>query len=134
MFDKLFPVSLMNDLIEEMWIESMFAQPSVYIPAASPAVNIEQTENNIDIQLSLPGLSRSDIDVTVEHGVLTVATAECHEENTSRVTSWTSHGTTSTWALPVGAQLHQISSRYEAGVLTVSIPFASTEHLSIPVE
>jgi HSP20 family molecular chaperone IbpA len=139
MFNEFPSEALVNDLLEEMWVEAMFAQIPAFIPVTEPAVNIDKTESSIDIQMSLPGLSRSDIDVTVENGVLTVSTADCRGEdyrgeNASSVTAWTSHGTTSAWALPVGVQIHQITTRYVAGVLEVSIPFETTGLLTIPVE
>ncbi len=133
MFDEFLSDALANDLLESMWVEAMFAGNIAQTPGA-PAANVEHTENNIDIRVALPGLSRSDIDVTVEGGVLTVSTSDQRTEDCARPTGWSSYGTTSAWALPVGVQLQQISSRYEAGVLTVSIPHEPTELLEIPVE
>jgi len=129
MLDDFLSDDYAHTLLMTMWAESMFMrgyQKAVH----DPETRIEQSENNIDILVALPGLSRSDIKVTIEGGVLTVSTADLQVENGR----WTSCGATCAWALPVGALLHQISSRYEAGVLTVSIPHETSKPLEIPVE
>ena len=94
----------------------------------SPKVNVEETSEGYDIHMAAPGLSRSDFKIHTDDGYLTVS-AENKESSTTKgkyLSQEFSYSTFSrSWKLPAGVNTDAISARYDAGILTVSIPRSS---------
>jgi len=89
-------------------------------------VNVGHNGKEILLQVSLPGFSRSDIDVEVNGGRLTVKAKRASEkseeyEYTTRQISLTSYSRS--WSLPKNANTEAVDASYDAGILNVKIPY-----------
>ena len=105
-----------------------------------PPVDVFETdEHDLVLRAELPGTSRENIDVTVEHDVLTikgtkVRSSDVKDEQYRRVEG--SYGAFNrTFSLPNTVDAARVSAEYKDGVLTVKLPFrAESKPRSIAVE
>lgn len=94
----------------------------------TPAVDIFETENHdLVVKAELPGMSREDIEVTVEHNTLVLKgtkkfDADVKEENYRRIerTYGTFHRS---FTLPTTVDTARVGADFKNGVLTVTLPF-----------
>lgn len=94
----------------------------------TPAVDIFETEmHDLVLKAELPGMTREDIEVTVENSTLVLKgtkkfDAEVKEENYRRVerTYGTFHRS---FTLPNTVDATKVTADYKNGVLTVKLPF-----------
>ena len=96
----------------------------------TPAVDIKESDNEIRLDLELPGLKPEDVEITAENGVLTVRGekhAERKEGDESRYQIIErSYGTfMRTFQLPQGIDADQIKAEFNNGVLSLHIPRAA---------
>lgn len=91
-----------------------------------PRVDISEIENGFNIRAELPGISQSDVNITVKDNVLTLKgekhqQAEAEEKNYHRVES--RYGSFQRrFTLPRGVETEAIKADFKDGVLTLSIP------------
>jgi HSP20 family protein len=93
----------------------------------TPAVDIKETENEIRVELELPGLKPEDVEITAENGVLTIRgekRVERKEGDESRyqVIERTYGTFMRTFQLPQGVDEDQIQAEFDNGVLSLHIP------------
>ena len=94
----------------------------------APAVDIFETENHdLVLKAELPGMTREDIEVTVENSTLMLKgekkfDAEVKEENYRRIerTYGSFHRS---FSLPNTVDASKVSAEFKNGVLTVKLPF-----------
>ena len=96
----------------------------------TPAVDIKENDNEIRLDLALPGLKPEDVEITAETGVLTVRGekhAERKEGDESRYQIIErSYGTfMRMFQLPQGIDADQIKAEFNNGVLSLHIPRAA---------
>ena len=105
-----------------------------------PKANVVKTQEGYSIELAAPGYSRDDFDINVSNGNLTVssAVAIANDEETGAYTTREYSYTTfsRSWSLPENVNSNNISARYDAGILNVSVPLEAEkeEELKISVE
>ena len=94
----------------------------------TPAVDIFETENHdLVIKAELPGMTREDIDVTVENATLVLKGQKkfdeaVKEEHYRRIER--SYGQFyRTFTLPNTVDASKVSADYKNGILTVKLPF-----------
>lgn len=93
-----------------------------------PPVDIYETEgHDLVIKAELPDMQREDIDVTVEHNVLTIrgtrkAPADVKEEQFRRVERHYGAFVRS-FTLPQTVDATKVAAEYKNGVLTVKLPY-----------
>lgn len=94
----------------------------------TPAVDIYESENHdLVLKAELPGMSREDIEVTVENSTLVLKgtktfDAEVKEENYRRIER--SYGAFHrSFTLPNTVDAAKVSAEFKNGVLTVTLPF-----------
>jgi HSP20 family protein len=93
-----------------------------------PAVDIFETEkHDLVLRAELPGMSREDIEVTVENGTLVIKgekkfDAEVKEEHYRRVER--AYGTFHrSFTLPNTVDSSKVAAEYKNGLLTITLPF-----------
>jgi HSP20 family protein len=92
----------------------------------APAVDIQETENELVLKADLPGLEEKDIDLRVENNTLTIRgerkfEKQVNEDNYLRVER--SYGSFSrSFSLPNTINTEAIHAEYKNGVLTVQMP------------
>jgi HSP20 family protein len=94
----------------------------------APAVDIFETENHdLVVRAELPGMSREDIEVTVENSTLILKgekkfDTQVKEENYRRIER--AYGSFHrSFTLPNTVDSSKVSADYKNGVLTVKLPF-----------
>ena len=128
---NLFP-SLFSDLFD---VEKFFEGfPKWNNDAWLPAVNIREDEKNYEIALAIPGLRKEDIKMEIENQVLTVS-AENEKEKTEEKESYLRReyaydSFSRSFSLPDNANEDAIESRYENGILKVSVGKKAIENKS----
>ncbi|MFQ5804159.1 MAG: Hsp20/alpha crystallin family protein [Candidatus Methylomirabilales bacterium] len=92
----------------------------------APALAMLDRKGEIVLRADLPGLEQSDIEVTVDHGVLNIR-GERKEERESREEAYSSR---ERWAgisarsltLPADVDVDKVSTTFQDGVLEVHLP------------
>lgn len=91
-----------------------------------PAVDVVERETEYEISAELPGIDRSDVEVKISNGMLTLSGEkrdERHEHRRDYHFSERHYGSFSrSFALPAGIDQDRISADFSKGVLTVRLP------------
>jgi len=97
-------------------------------PSASktPAVNVKETENEFGLEVALPGVSKDQVNLEIDHNVLTIS-SESKTENEETKGGYTRrefgyNAFRRSFTLPEIANQEKIDAKFENGVLNVSIP------------
>ena len=103
---------------------------------SAPRVNVEETSAGYDIHMAAPGLSRSDFKIHTDGDYLTVSVEKSDKDDkTNFLTREYSYSSFSrSWKLPTNANPEGIGARYEAGVLTVSVPTSSKKSSRVEIK
>ena len=96
----------------------------------SPAVDVKESENEITMDLELPGIKPDDVEITADNGVLTVRGEKKTErkegsEDRYHVIERTYGSFLRTFQLPQGIDEDQINAHFENGILSIQIPKAA---------
>jgi HSP20 family protein len=93
-----------------------------------PPMDVEERDDAITLALELPGVSREQVQVTVENGVLTIAGEKKispengHESNGARFIERHFGRFERVLTLPQSVDAEKITANYENGVLTLTLP------------
>ncbi len=94
----------------------------------APPVDVEETSDHLVFHAELPGLSREDIDVELEDGVLTIQgekKEEQKDENTQGLLHERRWGRFSRrFTLPRAVDANGITANFADGILTIRVPKA----------
>jgi HSP20 family protein len=116
----------MNSLLEDGVVRPFAAAGA--LASRSIPVDIWQTENELVVRASVPGVRSEDLNISVLNGVLTLK----GEHKATEVTPGAhvlrqeiSHGTWErSFELPFSVQADKAEARFEYGILTVTLPKA----------
>jgi HSP20 family protein len=91
-----------------------------------PAVDIQETENDLVLKADVPDVDMKDIDVRVENGTLTLR-GQRKFENEKKEGSWhrveRSYGSFErAFTLPESVNFDAVKADYKNGVLTITLP------------
>ena len=92
----------------------------------SPAVDIYETENEIQVQAELPGVDRKDISLNLEKNVLTLKgerrfEKETKQENYHRIER-AYGGFSRSFSIPAIVDEEKIRADYKDGILKIALP------------
>ena len=93
-----------------------------------PPVDIQETTDGYRLQAELPGLTKDDINITLENNVLRLSgerkfERDAKKENFQRIER--TYGTFSrAFALPQQVNSEKVQAAFENGVLTITVPKA----------
>jgi len=95
-----------------------------------PAVDIREDSKEITLEIELPGIKPSDVEVTAENGVLTIrgekqSTSTEGSEGRYHVLERSYGSFTRSFQLPTGVDEQRIDADFADGVLIVRIPKAA---------
>jgi HSP20 family protein len=96
----------------------------------APAVDIREDNKEIALEVELPGIKPSDVEVTAENGVLTIrgekqSTSSEGTEGRYHVVERSYGSFTRSFQLPQGVDDQRIEADFADGLLTVRIPKAA---------
>jgi len=115
---------LFTDVFDSIINDKFFSDKYI---TKTPAVNIAETENDFQIELAAPGLSKEDFKINVEKNILTVSAEKKAEAETESVDKKYSkkefsYGTFKrTFTLPETVDYSKIEAAYNNGILNLSI-------------
>ncbi len=101
------------------------------VNAWSPAVDVAETDKELQLDLELPGINPDDVEITAENGVLTVRGQKHSERKEGDEQSRyhlveRSYGSFSrSFQLPQGLDDSKIEANCENGILSIRIPKAA---------
>ena len=113
--------SLMEEFFRPDWVGGM-QQHNV----AVPPVNIRETDNAFEVELSAPGKAKEDFIIELDNELLTIS-SEQKSENTTQEGKFTrrefSHASfRRSFTLPETVKEDDITATYENGILKISLP------------
>lgn len=94
----------------------------------SPAVDVREAENELTLEVELPGIKPEEVEITADKGVLTIrgekrTERKEGEENSRYHLVERSYGSfTRSFQLPQGLNEEEIQASYNDGILSVRIP------------
>lgn len=115
-------------LFENFLGDELFPSEDVSNRAWMPAVNIRETEAAFLIEAELPGLTKKDVEITLENNLLKLSgerrfEKDAQEENYHRVER--SYGSfLRTFSLPSQVDSEGVKANFKEGVLTIEVPKA----------
>lgn len=116
---------LFNQMLGDLW-SSPVSTEEVSTRRWSPAVDIRETDEALILTAELPGLTKEDVQITLENQVLTLSgerkfEKEAKGENFHRIER--SYGAfTRAFTLPTHVKTEKVDASFEHGVLTVTLP------------
>jgi HSP20 family protein len=96
----------------------------------TPAVDIKETDNDLRLDLELPGLRPEDVEITAENGILTIrgekrTERKEGEENRYHLVERSYGSFMRSFTLPQGVDENQIQASFDNGILSIQIPKAA---------
>jgi HSP20 family protein len=93
---------------------------------SSPAIDMYQTDNEVVVKASLPGIKADEVQINIRSDVLTIK-GETKQEEEKKDRSW--HIREHRWGafersvrLPTGVNSDQAQADFENGILTITLP------------
>ncbi|WP_243438581.1 Hsp20/alpha crystallin family protein [Fundidesulfovibrio soli] len=129
------------DLMEDFWREPFGNFPAMPFSkeARYPAVDISETDAEIQVKAELPGLEPKDVNVTLQNDVLTIQGEKKFEEeekkeNYHRIER--SYGSFfRSIPLPSAVKDDGVTAKFDKGVLTVTLPKREpSKSTSVPIQ
>jgi HSP20 family protein len=114
-----------NDLFDrDFW--DFGNMPSLFDEGFSPAIDVKDHENRLEVRCDLPGVDKDDVDVTVSDNVLTVkgekkGETEDKDGDYYRKESWSGSFQRSV-QLPDSVNTEKAEAEMKNGVLTLTLP------------
>jgi HSP20 family protein len=99
--------------------------------AWTPAVDIRETQNELRLDLELPGINPDDVEITTDNGVLTVRgekhseRKEGEDESRYHIVERSYGSFTRSFQLPQGLDDSRIEATCDNGILSIHIPKAA---------
>lgn len=94
----------------------------------NPSVDVAETDQKIIVKADIPGVSREDIDITVDKNQLIISGEKKQENEENDANYYHMERRNGSFrrvlALPSTADTDKIKAGYDSGVLTVTIPKA----------
>ncbi len=114
----------------ERIFDDFFNRPLSTWSAWTPAADLYETDDEFVLELEMPGFSRNEIDVTVEHGILSVSGQRTHQEEseerpTYHVRERSYDRFTRSFSLPRSVDADSVDARFDNGILRVTLPKAA---------
>lgn len=112
--------SLIDDFINQDW--NLKAPSSTTLPA----VNIKDLEAQFEIELAVPGMKKSDFEIEVEDGLLSISSSMEEEQVTEKGKftrrEFSYNSFKRTFTIPDSVDPTNIEAQYSDGVLQLRLP------------
>lgn len=129
--------------MDRLWDTFLFGRPRISWPTEEeewqPAIDVAETEDELVVNVEIPGMDPKDIDVSLSEGTLLIKgekKLEAEEKEADYRLIERNYGTfIRSIRLPAEVQGDKISASYKNGVLTVVLPkFQGTQKGEIKVK
>jgi HSP20 family protein len=120
----------MNRLFDEFFDRpfglSPFLREPAFMRGFAPNMDVSETEKEVTISAELPGMEPEDINISLDHNILTVSGekhAETEEKDKRYYRVERSYGSFSrSITLPEGVEEEKIDATFKRGVLKITLP------------
>ena len=115
-----------NDFLNRDWYDWSNQNFSL-TNTAIPSVNIKENENEFEVEMAAPGMTKDDFKIELNNSVLTISSEKQNEnqskegENITR-REFSYQSFSRSFTLPVIVETDKITAKYENGLLRVNIP------------
>jgi len=96
--------------------------------SAVPAIDLYQTEDEVVVKASLPGLKADDVHISVTNGVISLSGEFKQEEDTGKSTyhirEYRQGAFERSFTLPVEVEPDKAKADFKDGILTITLPKA----------
>ena len=98
--------------------------------AWTPAVDVKENQSELRVEVELPGINPSQVEITAENGILTIrgekeSERKEGEEDHFHLVERTYGSFIRTFQLPQGVDESKIGAEFENGVLAIRVPKAA---------
>ena len=116
---------LFNEMLGDIWGGRASAE-GVAMRTWAPPVDIRETEDALVLTVELPGMSKEEVEITLENNVLTLAGERKFEKEVKGET-WhrveRSYGSFSrSFTLPATVRIERVEASFTDGVLAIKLP------------
>ena len=92
-----------------------------------PSVNIKESNEDFEVEVAAPGLSKNDFKIELNHDLLTISSEKENERETKEgqefsLREFSYQSFSRSFTLPNTADSEKIGAKYENGILKVVIP------------
>ncbi len=115
-----------RNLLDDFWGADRFFEGEWPLHRAHiPAVNIRENDDNFEIEVAAPGLTKDDFDIVIENGVLSISCEKSEEKEetqesfTRREFNYSSFERN--FSLPDSVDVDEIDATYHDGVLRLRL-------------
>jgi HSP20 family protein len=126
------PLGEMNRMFDQVFggLPRRQSEGQQQIAEWAPAVDVATKDGDLVIRAELPGVKQEDVDITLQHNVLTISGERKAEQQEEKGDGYyvreRRYGSfTRSLALPEGTDQSKIHARYENGVLEVTVQGAA---------
>jgi HSP20 family protein len=123
--------SVSPSLLSDKWLSDFFDTDRFFDSdlmkkyPSIPSVNVKESENQFEIEMAAPGLTKKDFTITVDNGVLTIASEKSDEkeekDNNYTRKEFNYNAFSRSFALPENVNVENIRAHYEDGLLKLSV-------------
>lgn len=110
-----------SDIMDEFFNDVVSQRNNSFVPG----INISETDEHFEVSVELPGMTKEDIDVSLDNGRLTISgerTFEDKEEGKTYHRVETRYGSFNrSFQLPDNVDEESINATYENGLLNITI-------------
>ena len=116
----------MDDIFDNRrWSSNMLPDAFWNGNSSQPAMNIKETDDNFEIELSAPGFGKKDFNVTIQDGCLNITAEKEHskEEKDDNFTrkEFSYNAFERSLQLPKSAKEEEIKAKYNDGILSFKL-------------
>jgi len=117
LFDRFFENDIFN------WSNRNFSSTNTTLPS----VNIKESNEEFEVEVAAPGLTKNDFKIDLKHDVLTVSSEKEVENETKgeqefSLREFSYQSFSRSFSLPNSADIEKIGAKYENGILRIIIP------------
>ncbi len=116
-----------NRMVDQFFNRDIFDNQN-FASASLPAVNIQETEDDFQVELAAPGLKKEDFKIELDHNLLKISsqqknkTEEKAENGTFTRREFSYQSFQRSFTLPNSVDYDKIIANYTHGILKISIP------------
>jgi HSP20 family protein len=118
--------SFFNDFLNRDWYDWNNQNYSL-TNTTIPSVNIKETEDEFEVEMAAPGMTKDDFKIELNNSVLTISSEKQSENETKEGKNVTRRefsyqSFSRSFTLPAIVETDRITAKYENGLLMVNIP------------
>lgn len=119
------PFPSVRSMMEDFWNTDRFFNLVPFTGETLPSVNVRETENNYQVEVSAPGFKKDDFKITTDHGFLTISAETSNEQKEEKGDyirqEFSCSSFSRSFSLPDNAAEDNINAKYRDGLLTIEL-------------